>query len=232
MGSHHLLGSRVGHLRAVFLLRKKPKKSNMSVNEAEARKICEIYDWDGTGKLYMYYFMDIFYALGMNIAKKVTVKFGQTDDTGKKFCTFDEVIKLMNEAVKEPEHSGNYHDYVELCKLYDKNENGTMMLAELENILCNLADEIPKEDCQKMFEELAPKEDEDGMIPYTAFIDKLCGKAKFGLKSDAVPLQLLRRIQKIGNVDFENKLKNFKTYSMTILLVNFSNSSKNNLCKN
>jgi Ca2+-binding EF-hand superfamily protein len=149
----------------------------MSVNEAEARKICEIYDWDGTGKLDMYYFMDIFYALGMNIAKKVTVKFGQTDDTGKKFCTFDEVIKLMNEAVKEPEHSGNYHDYVELCKLYDKNENGTMMLAELENILCNLADEIPKEDCQKMFEELAPKEDEDGMIPYTAFIDKLCGKA-------------------------------------------------------
>merc|ERR1712213_285673 len=120
---------------------------------AEARKICEIYDWDGTGKLDMYYFMDIFYALGMNIAKKVTVKFGQTDDTGK------------------------YHDYVELCKLYDKNENGTMMLAELENILCNLADEIPKEDCQKMFEELAPKEDEDGMIPYTVFIDKLCGKA-------------------------------------------------------
>ena len=40
-----------------------------------------------------------------------------------------------------------------------------------------VADEIPKEDCQKMFEELAPKEDEDGMIPYTVFIDKLCGKA-------------------------------------------------------
>merc|ERR1711976_572133 len=177
MGSHHLLGSRVGHLCAVFLLRKKPKKSNMSVNEAEARKICEIYDWDGTGELDMYYFMDIFYALGMNIAKKVTAKFGQTDDTGKKFCTFDEVIKLMNEAVKEPEHSGNYHDYVELCKLYDKNEN----------VLCNLADEIPKEDCQKMFEELAPKEDEDGMIPYTVSLTNCAERHKFGLKSDADP---------------------------------------------
>ena len=86
----------------------------------------------------MFYFMDIFYALGMNIAKKVCVKFGQTDDTGKKFAKFDEVVGLMNQAIKEPEHSGNYHDYVELCKLYDKNENGTMMLAELENILCNL----------------------------------------------------------------------------------------------
>jgi Ca2+-binding EF-hand superfamily protein len=27
---------------------------------------------------------------------------------------------------------------VELLKLYDKNQNGTMMLAELDNILCNL----------------------------------------------------------------------------------------------
>ena len=86
----------------------------------------------------MYYFMDVFYALGMNISKKVTVKFGQTDDVNKKFCKFDEVISLMNQAVKEPEHSGNYHDYMELCKLYDKNDNGTMMMAELENILCNL----------------------------------------------------------------------------------------------
>ena len=83
----------------------------------------------------MFYFGDIFYALGMNIIKKVCVKFGQTDDTGKKSCKFDEVVKLVQEAVKEPEHTGNYHDYVELCKLYDKNENGTMMLAELENLL-------------------------------------------------------------------------------------------------
>ena len=105
---------------------------------AAATKVCEIYDWDGKGVLDMYYFMDVFYALGMNISKKVTVKFGQTDDVNKKFCKFDEVISLMNQAVKEPEHSGNYHDYMELCKLYDKNDNGTMMMAELENILCNL----------------------------------------------------------------------------------------------
>ena len=101
----------------------------------EILRICDIYDWDGTGKLDMYYFMDIFYAMGMNIIKKVCVKYGQTDDTGKKFCTFDEVVGLMNQAAKEPEHTGNYHDYTELCKLYDKNENGTMMCAELETFL-------------------------------------------------------------------------------------------------
>ena len=86
----------------------------------------------------MYYFMDIFYALGLNITKKVCVKFGQMDNYEKKYAKFDEVVKLVQEAVKEPENSGNYHDYIELCKLYDKNENGTMMLAELENFLTNL----------------------------------------------------------------------------------------------
>merc|ERR1711881_530041 len=94
------------------------KSFNMSVNADEVRRICDVYDWHGKGELDMYYFMDIFYALGMNLTKKTTVKFGQTDDVEKKFC-----------------------------KLYDKNENGTMMLAELETFLSLMGDEIPKEDC-------------------------------------------------------------------------------------
>merc|ERR1739845_102549 len=90
---------------------------------------------------------------------------------------FDEVVNLINQAVKEPDHTGNYHDYIELCKLYDKNENGTIMIAELETFLTLLGDEIPKEDVQKLLEELAPKEDDEGFIPYAPFLDKLCGKA-------------------------------------------------------
>ena len=62
-------------------------------------------------------------------------------------------------------------------RLYDKNSNGTMQLAELENILANLGDEIPKEDVQKLLAELCDPEDEDGMFPYTSFVDRLCGKA-------------------------------------------------------
>merc|ERR1711899_190778 len=99
------------------------------------------------------------------------------DNFEKKYAKFDEVVSLVQQAAKEPENSGNYHDYIELCKLYDKNENGTMMLAELENFLSLLGDEIPKEDCTKLLEQLADKEDEDGFIPYKSFLDRLCGKA-------------------------------------------------------
>jgi len=149
----------------------------MSVDAAEVKRICDIYDWDGKGELDMYYFGDIMYAMGMNIMKSVCVKYGQTNDTGKKFCKFDDVVKLVGDAVKEPNNCGNYQDYIELMKLYDKNENGTIMIAELETFLNLLGDEMPKEDVQKLLIELAPKEDEEGFIPYMPFLEKLCGKA-------------------------------------------------------
>merc|ERR1712107_167076 len=52
-------------------------------------------------------------------------------------------------ALKTPDSQGTYADYVELLKLYDKNQNGTMMLAELDDILCNLGDEIPRRTCRR-----------------------------------------------------------------------------------
>ena len=78
------------------------------------------------------------YALGFNVTKKICMANGQQEEEAKKSASFDEVVGMVNACLKTPENSGNYHDYIELCKLYDKNENGTMMLAELENILSNL----------------------------------------------------------------------------------------------
>jgi len=137
-------------------------------------KICDIYDWDGKGQLDMYYFMDVFYALGFNITKKICDKYGQMDNVEKKYLKFDEVVKLVQQAVKEPEHSGEYKDYAELCKLYDKNDNGTIMWAELENFLSNMGDMVPKEDTMKLLDLIGGEEDEDGFIQYKPFLDKLC----------------------------------------------------------
>merc|ERR1711935_768188 len=162
--SHQQLGLESVAVLKVFR-KVKSSQFNMSVDKEEILKICDVYDWHGKGELDMYYFMDIFYALGMNLTKKVTVEYGQMDDIEKKYCKFDEVVKLVEQAVKEPDHTGNYHDYVELCKLYDKNENGTMMLAELETFLSLMGDEIPKEDCAKLLDELARADDEDGLFP-------------------------------------------------------------------
>ena len=127
-------------------------------------KVCDIYDWDGKGELDMFFFGDIMYALGMNTTKKVCVGLGQTDEEGKKFAKFDEVVAKVQAAAATPDSQGSYADYIELMKLYDKNSNGTMMLAELDNILANLGDEVPKEEVQKLFAELADPEDEVSSI--------------------------------------------------------------------
>merc|ERR1712131_19142 len=153
------------------------QQSDKMVDAEAVKKICDIYDWDGKGELDLYFLGDVMYALGMNTTKKVCVGLGQVDEEGKKFAKSDDIVSKVNEAKNAPNSSGNYHDYVELLKLYDKNSNGTMMLAELENILSNLGDEIPKEDVQKLLAELCDPEDEDGMFPYMSFIDRLCGKA-------------------------------------------------------
>ena len=76
------------------------------------KKICDIYDWDGKGELDMFYLGDVVYALGFNITKKICVGLGQTDELNKKFAKYDEIVKLVQEAVKVPEGSGNYHDYI------------------------------------------------------------------------------------------------------------------------
>jgi len=167
--------SRVG-LSCSIWEEKRALKNNFKMSADEIKKICDIYDWDGKGELDMYYFGDVMYAMGMNIMKSVCVKYGQTNDTGKKFVKFDEVVKLVGDATKEPNNSGDYKDYIELMKLYDKNENGTIMIAELETMLSLLGDEIPKQDVLNLLNELAPKEDEEGFIPYMPFLEKLCGK--------------------------------------------------------
>merc|ERR1712212_456523 len=133
---------------------------SIKMADADAiKKICEIYDWHGKGQLDLFYLGDIMYALGFNITKKICMQNGQQEEEDKKFASFDEVVTMVNAALKTPENHGNYHDYIELSKL---------------------ADEIPKEDTLALLAELADPEDEDGFFPYTPFLDRLCGKAQFG----------------------------------------------------
>ena len=52
---------------------------------------------------------------------------------------------LVNVARTNLTSQCEYPNYVQLIKVYDKQSNGTMMLAELDNILSDIGDEVPKE---------------------------------------------------------------------------------------
>merc|ERR1712018_513860 len=51
------------------------------------------------------------YALGMNITKKACVAQGQTDEEGKKFAKYDDVVEKVKAAVATPDSQGGYNDY-------------------------------------------------------------------------------------------------------------------------
>merc|ERR1711884_495201 len=114
------------------------------VGEAKVKYICDIYDWDGKGEIDLFFLGDVMYALGLNITKKACVAQGQSDEEGKKFAKYDDVVEKVKAAVATPDSQGSYNDYLELLKLYDKNSNGTMMLAELDNILCISVTRFPR----------------------------------------------------------------------------------------
>merc|ERR1712110_1250899 len=62
-------------------------------------KICDIYDWDGKGQLDMYYFMDVFYALGFNITKKICDKYGQNDNGTIMWAELENFLSNMGDMV-------------------------------------------------------------------------------------------------------------------------------------
>merc|ERR1711935_500488 len=141
------------------VVRRRGTSTTIKMVDADTvKKICDIYDWDGKGELDLFYLGDIMYAMGYNTTKKVCVGLGQTDEEGKKFAKFDDVVGMVETALKTPDSQRTY-------------------AADLDNILCNLGDEVPKEDVQKMFAEICDPEDEDGLFPYMSFLDRLTGKA-------------------------------------------------------
>merc|ERR1712056_74573 len=87
-----------------------PKQIQPSLNMVDAdavKKICDIYDWDGKGELDLFFLGDIMYAMGYNTTKKVCVGLGQTDEEGKKFAKFDDVVSKVEEALKTPDSLGD-----------------------------------------------------------------------------------------------------------------------------
>lgn len=55
---------------------------------------------------------------------------------------------------------------MECLKLYDKEENGTMLLAELEHTLKALGEKLSDDEAAELFADCMDPEDEDGNIFY------------------------------------------------------------------
>merc|ERR1712106_1201971 len=151
-------------------------KNKFNMADAEKVKFAfDIFDFDGKGEVDAFYIGDLLRAVDLNPSEKSVSQFGVPEKKGEKMIQITDFMP-MYQTIKKKKGKGSYEDFVECMKLYDKQEDGTMMFAELEYILTALGEPMEKDQVRIALAELAPEEDEDGLIPYDAFLKKLCAK--------------------------------------------------------
>nr|ABS19977.1 myosin alkali light chain [Artemia franciscana] len=125
-----------------------------------------------TRQLMAFYLGDCLRALNLNPTLAQIEKLGGTKKKNEKKLKVEEFLPIFSQVKKEKDH-GTLEDFIECMKLYDKSENGTMMLAELNHILLALGEKLEDSQVDSIFKECMDPEDDEGNIPYTPFLKRL-----------------------------------------------------------
>merc|ERR1712110_893816 len=107
----------------------------------------DVYDFKGDGKVDAFYAGDLIRACNLNPTLKTIAEIGGTTEKGQKMITKAEVFP-MYKACKDSKDQGGFHDFVEILKLYDKNDDNTMLSHELFRLLTNLGEKLTKEEAK------------------------------------------------------------------------------------
>jgi len=75
---------------------------------------------------------------------------------------------------KESKDTGGIHDFVEILKLYDKNDDKTILSKDLFRLLTNLGEKLSKEEAKGLMTELCDPEDDEGFTPFMPFLERMC----------------------------------------------------------
>ena len=100
----------------------------------EAEFVFSVYDMDGKGTIDACDIGNCLRSLNLNPTLETIGKMGGTQKRGEKKLKIEEFLPIYSQVKKEKEQ-GCFEDFMECLKLYDKEENGTMMYAELEHTL-------------------------------------------------------------------------------------------------
>lgn len=138
----------------------------------KAQFVFSVYDWEGTGQIDAFDLGNALRALNLNPTLDLIGKMGGTQKRGEKKIKFDEFLPIFSQVKKEKEQ-GCYEDFLECLKLYDKEENGTMLLAELQHSLTALGERLDDAELEAVFKDCMDPEDDDGYIPYAPFLKKM-----------------------------------------------------------
>jgi Ca2+-binding EF-hand superfamily protein len=136
----------------------------------ECKDIFDLYDDEGDGKIDGAQIGDVVRACGLKPTNAMVTKAaGAEYKSGDKRIAFEEWLPMYEQLTKEKE-VGTFHDFMEGLRVFDKEECGKILGAELRHILLALGERLTPEQVDEMME---GAEDADGMVNYEAFIKKV-----------------------------------------------------------
>ncbi|GLV42027.1 Myosin alkali light chain 1 [Carabus blaptoides fortunei] len=116
--------------------------ADLSARDVERANFAfSIYDFEGNGTIDAVNLGDCLRALNTNPSLVTIEKIGGTKKKNEKKMKIEEFLPIFSQIKKEKEQ-GCYEDFLECLKLYDKNENGLMLSAELAHTLMSLGERL------------------------------------------------------------------------------------------
>merc|ERR1712002_202193 len=137
----------------------------------------DVYDFKGDGQVDAFYAGDLMRACNLNPTLKTIAEIGGQTEKGKKTLSKNDCFP-MYKAAKESKDQGGFHDFVEILKLYDKNNDDTMLGHQLFLLLTNLGEKLTKEEAKSLMKELCEPEDDEGFMPFKPFLERMCAAEK------------------------------------------------------
>ena len=102
-----------------------------------AKFIFEMFDLEAKERMDLIHLGDALRSLNFIPTLAVVRKFCGNVKKGEKFITIEEFLPIVHE-ISQTKDMGSYEVFVECLRLYDRHENGTVHVADLQNILMNM----------------------------------------------------------------------------------------------
>uniref|UniRef100_A0A915KB18 EF-hand domain-containing protein n=1 Tax=Romanomermis culicivorax TaxID=13658 RepID=A0A915KB18_ROMCU len=143
----------------------------MPVKPEDAKETFSLYDDEGDGKIDGLQIGTVARALGIKPTNAMVHKAAGTEykRKGEKRITFEEFYPIYEQLSKEKE-VGTFADFMEGLKVFDKDESGKIMAAELRHVLLALGERLSADDVDEIMDGVA---DPEGMVNYKEFINKV-----------------------------------------------------------
>lgn len=134
------------------------------------RDAFSLFDKVGDGKVECAEVGNIMRALGLNPTESVVKKIiAEIDSTGERRITLEEFVPLFHDQSKKYVSADSNNDaFLEAFRIFDRDSNGSVSVAEIRHLLTSLGEKMKGEDVDEL---VAGLEDDNGTISYEDFVN-------------------------------------------------------------